>query len=393
LASVEAKVTEADLAPIIAKARKMLSGPVLVKYSDPARLLHEGPLVKRARDGWSIEPSTIAHFLRLEGGATGDVTVDKAKIRDFFAALAEEVKQDPKEGRFRLENGRLVPIAPSQDGQFLEMDALVSAVAAAINSDKRSVELPITVVKSKVPLENAEKLGIREKIEERSTYFGDSIPERAFNIKLAAERLNGTIVAPGEVFSFNDAIGEVSFEAGYALGFAIFGDMTQPDPGGGICQVVTTTFQSVFWAGYPIVERYPHAYRMRRYEPPPGLDATVYAPYADFKFKNNTDDYILIQAYTSEGRVYVALWGTRPNWTVTASEPVLENIHPADRTIIRQYTSALATGREVWAETAEDGVDITIKRWVREGDKERQDTFFSRYRPERNLLLIGTGEG
>ena len=136
-----------------------------------------------------------------------------------------------------------------------------------------------------------------------------------FNVELAAQRINGVVIGPGDTFSFNDEVGEVSYRSGYKKGYGISQDgddvVTIPSEGGGICQVATTLFQSVFWAGYPIVERNWHLYWIPRYGQRPrglkGLDATIDQVYdqdgkllyaVDLRWRNNTEAPVLIVAET-----------------------------------------------------------------------------------------------
>src|SRR5205085_743367 len=109
----------------------------------------------------------------------------------------------------------------------------------------------------------------------------------------------GVLIAPGQVFSFSKAIGEVSSFTGYKQAYVIENGKTVLGDGGGVCQVSTTLFRAALNAGLPIVERHPHAYRVQYYEEDsgPGIDAAVYVPSVDLKFKNDTGHHILIQAY------------------------------------------------------------------------------------------------
>ncbi len=396
-------ILESDLAAAKAKAELMLSGPLTLKYTEHNWTWHDGPIAQTKQRSWQLDQAAIADMISFkeaigqDGRSLVTVVIDKERAAAYGAKLALQVEQEPRDARFHWEDGRLTPIIASQEGRKLDVDTFLARFEAAVASAaNRTVELPIVVSKPGVAMEEIQEMGIKDKIEERSTiytYAGDSFLERADNIRLAAKKLNGVVVPPGEVFSFNEAIGEVSEEAGYKIGFAIIDGNTVPDVGGGVCQASTTVFQTVFWAGYPIVERHPHAYRMRRYEPPPGLDATVYPPTVDLKFKNNTAASLLIQARTDDTRLYVSLYGTKPSWSVRIEEPVLTNVVPADPTVITEYSRELAKGRQIWVERAEDGVDIAITRVIsQEGKEISRDRFFSSYTPQRNVLVIGTGE-
>ena len=147
----------------------------------------------------------------------------------------------------------------------------------------------------------ARELGITELVSQGVTYFLGSAATRVKNIATSAGKFHGVIVGPGETFSFDEFLGDVSLDQGYAEALIIFNGRTIKGVGGGVCQVSTTAFRAAYQAGFPIVERWPHAYRVSWYERGfgPGLDATVFAPEVDFKFKNDTPYHLLIETYTS----------------------------------------------------------------------------------------------
>ncbi|MBI2304179.1 MAG: VanW family protein [Chloroflexi bacterium] len=399
LAALPPHLLPQDVEEARLKAQRFISSPLTLTFQDVQWQWRDGPVTQVVHRKWTVDEATLANSLRfqemttVDGKTTLGVELDGAKLTPFVRRIAQEVNAEPRDARFQWQKGQLTPAVLSRWGQRLDEAALVQRLQTAAGSAERTVEIPVAKTPPTVAMENVVRMGIKEKIEERSTYYGGSIPERAVNVELGAQRLNGVVVAPGQVFSFNQAVGEVSAEAGYQVGFSIVEKETVPDVGGGICQVSTTLFQAIFWAGYPIEERYPHAYRMTRYEEPyQGLDATVYDPYLDLKFRNNTQNYLLIQTRTENQRLYVTLYGTKPSWQVSLEPPRLENVKPAEKEIVREYSSALAKGREVWVEKAEDGVDVTVVRIIQDGGREvRRDRFFSRYRPQRNVLVIGTG--
>jgi vancomycin resistance protein YoaR len=228
-----------------------------------------------------------------------------------------------------------------------------------------------------------------------------------FNVELATQRINGVVVGPGETFSFNDEVGEVSYRSGYKKGYGISQDgddiVTIPSEGGGICQVATTVFQSVFWAGYPIVERNWHLYWIPRYGQRPrglkGLDATidqVYDPegkllYAiDLRWRNNTEAPVLLVAETDGKELTVSLMGRKPLWQVKVADPKIERVVKADTRTVRQPDPTLAKGAELMVEHAEDGFQSTIVRSTYvEGKLIDETRLVSTYRPSRNVYLVG----
>src|SRR5690606_35176050 len=143
----------------------------------------------------------------------------------------------------------------------------------------------------------AEELGITELIASATTFYAGSSLERRLNVQTAASRFDGLVIPPGAEFSFNEHLGDVSVESGFEQGLIIYNGRTIEGVGGGICQVSTTAFQAAFYAGFPILERWPHGYWVSYYDSGEGkgMDATVYSPLVDFRFLNDLGTYLLIE--------------------------------------------------------------------------------------------------
>jgi vancomycin resistance protein YoaR len=151
-------------------------------------------------------------------------------------------------------------------------------------------------------------------------------------------------------------------------------------------------FRAAFFGGFPIVERWAHAYRVSWYEPPVGLDATVFSPSVDFKFKNDTENYLLIQTKVDlkAGTLTFSLYGTKPNRTVEMEEPIMENVIPHGPPI---YTDdpTLKKGVVKQTDSAHDGADVTIwRKIIVNGQVVKREKFFSRYEPWVARYLVGT---
>jgi len=227
------------------------------------------------------------------------------------------------------------------------------------------------------------------------------VPEKAHNIRLAAQRLNGVVVPPGGTFSFNAEVGPTTLEAGFQWGFGLTtgsngGAHTVPSVAGGICQVATTLFQPVFWAGYQLEERYWHLYWIPAYTSRDvvGLDATVDEDAGlDFKWINPTNDYVLIQSSTTTDKVTFALYGQKPDWKIQVEPPAISERVAPDPTPDVQEEPLLPWGRVVPVETARDGFQVVITRHVLgpDGAKQRDLVLKSVYQPGHNVTLVGSG--
>jgi vancomycin resistance protein YoaR len=238
-------------------------------------------------------------------------------------------------------------------------------------------------------------LGINELIGRGSSTYFHSIPSRVHNVVLAASRINGTLVKPGDTFSFNDTLGDVSQFTGYKQAYIISDGKTILGDGGGVCQVSTTLFRSVLNAGLPVVERQAHAYRVGYYEQgsPAGLDATVYGPSPDFKFVNNTPAHVLIQA-TADPKNYslvFELYGTSDGRVSVVSKPIVTNV-TAPAGDLYQDDPTLPAGTIKQIEYKAWGAKVTFNYVVtKDGEEIFKKIFISNYRPWQAVYLRGTG--
>jgi hypothetical protein len=240
---------------------------------------------------------------------------------------------------------------------------------------------------------------LKDRLGAAQTSYAGSIAERAWNVELATKRLAGTRIAPGEVFSFNRAVGPTTIKTGFRIGYGITmkdGDPeTIPSVGGGICQVATTVFQAAFWAGLPFVERHHHLYWIPRYGQPPsgrtGMDATVDDPGVDLKFRNTTDDWIRLDGWTDGKNVGFTIVGVDPGWEVELIKPKIFEVVKTNPEHIRQDDPTMPAGKEVWVEHAEDGFKVTVGRLITMKGKTLDElTYTNRYLPARNVTLVGT---
>ncbi len=248
----------------------------------------------------------------------------------------------------------------------------------------------------------ASTIDIKEMLSSGQTYYGGSVANRAFNVELAIDRVNGALIPPGGTFSFDGTVGAVDLAHGYKVGYGIVGTTdgsvsTVPSVGGGICQVATTLFHAAFWAGMPIVQRSWHLYWIPLYGQAPsgitGLDATVDTDVGlDLKFKNPTDHWLAVKASANGTLVRFELWGTNPGWTINVDDPVVTNVVKADTAMQYEQSDQLAAGTTVLVEHAEDGFDVSIHRQVLKDGKVIDDLVLnSHYRPSANVTLQGTG--
>ena len=360
------------------------------------------PLILDAGDRTlSLDPETISKVITVtprqdaQGNVFARVEVDREKLRAALQKLADRYNTPAVDARLDYDpaSDSFIVLVPSEEGWAIDVDGAVEVVAKALEEGKQEVAIPAGPVRPRVPSDaTPAELGIREIVGEGTTYFRGSSRARVRNIVRAAEAVRGVVIPPGEVFSFNDAAGAITAANGYEDSLIIWGDRTAVGIGGGVCQVSTTLYRAAFFGGLPIVERWNHGYIVSWYGEP-GFDATVYSPYVDFKFKNTTDAYLLVQPIvdTERGVLTFRLWGTDPGWTVEVGDPVREDVQEPPPPAYQEDPS-LPTGTIKQVEWAKPGMVVRVHRVVRKGDTVLDDQeFVSRYQPWRALYLYGPG--
>ena len=348
-------------------------------------------------------------MLGVERVETGDgahyqIGLDGQQLGAILAGFAPDVSTQPRNARFSFneETKQLDIYKPAVIGRTLNLQSSIESINQQISQGAHQVELQYDYTNPDIVNDiKAQDLGITEIVSQQTTYFYGSSAERAQNIKTAAERFNGLLVPPGAVFSMVDNIGDISLESGFAEALIIFGDRTIKGVGGGVCQVSTTLFRTVFFGGFPIVERWPHAYRVGYYEMDAsgnnrtdkvGLDATVYAPIVDFKFQNDTPSWILMETdFDPNGSLTWTFYSTSDGRTVAWDTSGIQNItDPPDN--VYEENSELAKGQVKQVDWAVQGGDVTIHRTVtRDGVNINQDTIATQYQAWPNVYQYGPG--
>ena len=353
---------------------------------------------------WVFDPPALAQLLRFnrisdKDGAHLEVGLDPQALQAFLEPLAPDLERRPENARFIFndETRQLDLLRDAIIGRSLDIPASIDAINSAVADGRHEVPLVFHTTEPTI-LSNAKAsdLGISELVVDAKTYFSGSSPERIQNIKTASAAFHGLLVAPGEMVSMANILGDISLDKGYAEALIIFGDRTIKGVGGGVCQVSTTLFRAVFFGGYEINERYPHAYRVSYYEqgpqsPGPGLDATVFAPLVDFKFTNDSPYWLLMETYvygnTLEWKFYSTKDGRSVTWESTGPQDVVEAPDP-----LYKENPDLPQGKIKQVDWQADGADIVATRTVtRGGEVIHQDTIKTHYLPWRAIYEYGPG--
>jgi vancomycin resistance protein YoaR len=348
---------------------------------------------------FSLDPATLASVVTWvsDDEAVGQVRaeVDREALYPIVQEWAEQVYRPPLDARFDFnpKTQQLIELAPSANGYELDVDATVDAIATAIQAGEKQVELPVKVVKPAVASEDAPNFGIKELVARGTTRFAGSSRARVKNIEVAASKFVGVVIPPGGVFSFNKYVGDVTAANGFEDSLIIAGDRTAVGVGGGVCQVSTTVFRASFFGGFPTVERWAHGYVVSYYGKP-GIDATVYTPHVDFKFKNTTGAYLLIKPIvnTKKGILTFEFYGTDPGWKVEVGEPQYSNRKPPPTPLYIEDPT-MPPGKVVQFDWAVEGLDAKVPRkvWDKDGNLLIDEVLKSKYKPWQAKYRFGPG--
>ena len=416
LLSAQIQSMQDGIVPVVVRE----TPPVIIDVSqqaDLARSILSVPLKLTLPDGqpdkagpWTFDPPTLAAMLAFEkiekdGKSDLQVTLNSDILREYLNNLVPKLVLNTENARFTFndQTHQLEVIQPSVTGRQLDVEATIHAIQDSLMQDKHKVALKFIFHDPPVSDKaTGQQLGVTELVHAETSYFYGSSAERVQNIKSATERFHGLLVAPGEVFSMGAALGDISLDNGYAEALIIVGNRTVQGVGGGVCQVSTTLFRTVFFAGYPILERHSHAYRVSYYEKIAGnrinpdfagLDATVYFPLVDLKFKNDTPYWLLMETYVNPStssitwKFYSTSDGRTVKWETTG--PV--NIVPAPDPLYKENPD-LSQGEIKQVDWAADGADVTVNRTVnRNGDVYLQDTFQTHYEAWQAVYEYGPG--
>jgi len=362
-----------------------------------AQTLLAGPVELRAfNQSWSIEPADLGPLLLPSvQGDTFQLQVAKEAFAGLMSGVTEAVSRTAKAPRFHFdpETNELVTVAAGQTGRIVNNERTIERLLALGPEDGRRVLVAVDFVAPPIKEDvTAAELGIRELVHEETSYYRGSSPDRVHNVAMAASMFDGLLIAPDEIFSFNDNVGDISEETGFRKTLIILDGATADGVGGGTCQVSTTLFRAAFWSGLPIVERLAHGYRVGYYEQnsPTGLDATVYGPIIDLKFRNDTGHWLLVEAEpdSADRSLTFRLYGTKPAREVEMNGPTVHRREaPPPAAVV--IDPELAPGETRTDELEREGLAVSVERIIKEGGEERVETFHSTYRPTGALTAVG----
>ncbi|MBM7855028.1 vancomycin resistance protein YoaR [Desulfohalotomaculum tongense] len=390
---------------LIALQNKMMTIPVTITYKDqcwPLPLREVGlkidteETLRRAMNighrGSFIECMRLRHRIRKEGYVLAPVlTVDLKSLTAVVERLAGHLNVPAKSAAFAIDDNDRVIITPSQNGQCIDMKQLKLKLEQELLV-KEQINLPLTIreVAPEYTTEDIQEMGITGLLSSYTTAFDPALVNRAYNIRVAANALDGLLVVPGEEVSFNEVVGPRSSEAGYKEAGVIVDNEMVKGLGGGVCQVSTTLYNAVLLADIEVVERKNHSLPVSYV--PIGRDATVVYGAVDLKFQNNTGRCLYFKTEVSSGQITVKIFGdVSRKKKVVVNSWIEKELEPR---VTYEEDENLKKGQEVVKQEGSKGYIARTERLVIENGRviRRDELPASRYNPVDKIIAVGTAE-
>jgi vancomycin resistance protein YoaR len=322
--------------------------------------------------------------------------IDFAQVKSYLDKTIEpEIHRDKQDVTIKQDaDGKITFDGFALSGQDVDFEKTFYLIQNAFATNQPNIRVPLNITPPNVNVESEDlkSKGIVSLLSTGETNFKNSPKNRRVNIRVGLNSFNGKLVASGAQSGAGAILGRVDGSTGYLPELVIKGDKTVPEFGGGLCQVSTTVYRSLLFAGLPILERRNHSYAVSYYDPQ-GLDATIYPPNPDLKFKNDTSNYILIQTTTVGDKAYSNIYGTPVARHVDLIGPYYFDYKsaPPART---EYTDKLPVGVVQKLGAAHPGFKANWYRRISYDDGSKPDALeqiYSSYEARPNYTLIGTG--
>jgi len=349
---------------------------------------------------WEITDEDLAEWLSPMYSSDEDyneVTIlilSGDSFEEFMSGVAEDVNEEPINARFVMEDGRVAEFAGSQSGVSLNTDGTMYSIIEALTASEKSAPIITDITEPEITTDAVNTLGITEILGVGVSDFSGSPRNRIANIQHGASKLNGLLIAPGETLSLLEHLRPFTIADGYLPELVILGDEIKPEVGGGLCQIGTTTFRAVMNSGLEVVDRRNHSLVVSYYDDPangnPGTDATIYDPAPDFKFRNDTENYVLLttEVDIANKELIFTLWGTSDGRKGYYSPPVILSWSGYGATQYTQTTSLAPGVKE--CQTPHPGATTSFDYTVEYADGEVfEKNYTSVYRSLPWICLIG----
>lgn len=356
------------------------------------KLLDKTLTLTAADKTWELTTEELIDFLDFEGG------YDQERLGEYLKSIAEAVDRPAQDAAFAFMGGRVTEFRAPKEGYELNQETSLINLSEILlelesgESSREKLALELFTSEPSLTLADVNDLGLSKLLGRGTSTYHGSDSSRVYNVGLSAQRVSGVLIAPGDEFSFNANVGEISGVTGYKSAYIIKSGSTVLDDGGGVCQTSTTVFRAALDAGLPITERRAHSYRVGYYEQnaKAGLDATIYSPTVDLKFLNDTPAHILVQTIINgPSGLIVEIYGTDDGRVSQITNHRVWDVVPAPPPRYQDDPS-LAPGEVKQVDFAASGAKAKFDYIVtKAGETMHSKTFYSTFRPWQAVYLRG----
>lgn len=386
-------VTEEQIQREVASVPQFLQAPIKLTFTDPDT---------RVEKVWTLSEKRLSELVTIVPGSLPAISLHQASTTEYLIdVVGDDINVPSRDAKFEIDaNGRVTQFQGSQTGVEVDYDAVFAELSAVFAKRPFDTSVSSTVVvttrvsEPEITTADVNDLGITHLLGVGISNFSGSPSNRIKNIRNAVQKLNGVLIKPGEEFSAIDYTKPYTIEGGYLPEKVIKGDQIIPEIGGGLCQVGTTLFRMAMMSGMEITERRNHSLVVSYYNDLsnglPGTDATIYDPSPDFRFKNDTDGYILLQTEmdVQTGELRFSLWGKDDGRRGSYSKPVVHNWIGTGAPRIIETTSLAPGVKECQNAYRGANTSFTYTREFADGRKEDR-VFESHYRALPQICLVG----
>ena len=279
-------------------------------YVDNSYYIEENNLIiKKGTDGIKIQKEEFIRSLKQSFTSTNkqiQIPVENKKIDDIdIQKIYNEIYREPRDA-YVVQTPK-VEVYPEVNG--IDFSITLAQAKDLLKEEKEEYIIPLKITSPEKTIDKLGKEAFPEKLSEYVTRYDASNKNRSNNLELASKKIDGTIVMPGEIFSYNKTVGERTISAGYKEAAIYSGGKVIDGIGGGICQLSSTLYNAVVYANLEIVSRSNHQF-LTSYVPA-GRDATVSWGTIDFKFKNTRNYPIKIVSNVKNGLATVKIYGMK----------------------------------------------------------------------------------
>ncbi|MFE3645301.1 VanW family protein [Streptomyces sp. NPDC059169] len=392
-AALRAGYLRTDPTPVVLPVRRELPrvGPLETERAmkEFARPAMSGPVtLTLAGKPIAVDPSTLGRHLTMKAGTDdrlAPVLDAKGLLADpAVAGRVREAARSPRDAVLRLDGNRVVVAQKSRAGHQVDTAALGDAVLPLLTRSgaDRTAEIPARTVQPRLGDATAQRLGIKEKVSSFTVKF-PAAPYRITNISRAVQLIDGSVVLPGQEWSFNRTVGERTKENGFVDGIMINDGQYVKSPGGGVSAVATTMFNALFFAGVKPVEHGAHSFYIERY--PEGREATVAWGTLDLRWLNDSGHALYVQAESTDTSVTISFLGTKKYDDIRATK--------GPRTHVKAPGTRTGGGPECEVQTPLEGFDVAVGRVFVQGGKEvRREDFSTHYTPRDKVTCTPEGK-